>query len=811
MLPPFGFHGGEVAVTAPAVEAFGTRRFDPTGLPGWPAGATVVAVARQGTRGRAFLRRAHRTASDVGQIDYFAGATQGADRFKLATTAGEVAVEMAVTRTVSATATVTTAAALHTALAGAASGDVIVLRAPATGSAQVYDPRSQGGFNSAEPAGGFTVLADPDDVAAGRYPLLWLGGDDLHPFWFAPAGAWTLHDAASNTWKSTLAVTDPASIFSMAGMYRNAHGDWQRLYYYQEAAGHLAQLTSTADTQIASEDNDSRYSGPGFVLDHSTGELYVRLEPPSPQQVHGAHFYDYSHRYPPASDPNQVPLLFALTEQGGSASQRVINFKRTRDVVFENIWCIGGAGSIHAGDSVGLTVRGCTLLGQCQADVGDDGNVSYSLHALAADGTTESLLVDQCVIPAGVPPWVAWGETKGYQGAYGLSMRGVMIGSGGGDMSTPLEIRNSWIQGWFNLHAGDAKPQFRVHHNHVELCHGDGMLLQSIDLPECHFSHNLLFDANIHGYDGGGDADYAEREPPFFEGHNLVVRLVPLGSRNGWWSGNATPNRCSIRQIDVKHGEIGPWAKPLARYHCTMVCGAGTSPDSRDVANCNQFGRSWDDAGGTDNDPNGNVNGSANDRFYNNIACVFPSGYGTTWTELAVTTNSVAANFRSAHGDINYESDGQHVFRDGGAESNPAGGDPDVPIAVITKAYDQSHVIDYYPTMAALRAAGHGIEDGGSDGDPLFAGIGGAGTGTIGHGRAGGNEPYEPAAFCLASGSPCATGAVEIAGRSWHPSHGVPWYDGYALSAQPHLAYRGCMDPALPALEQPIGPLIPRA
>jgi hypothetical protein len=808
-----------VGVGLGTLPAFSRVTINATGLAGWPAGRTPKAILQQGAHASGYIRRAWKPTLNSGtHIDLVTGwqKTTSAETIRLqldnnseidltytvghnipAPTGGGV------TRTLDRTGggNFTTWAA---AIGALTSGDVLVVRArtgtwtDSGGHAipnYVYDVTS----NVAPPSGvtNVTVVAHPDDVAAGRRPILWRNAGQFARFKYAAADAWQVHATLSGShgtiYQSVARFAQPNH--SYFGAYKNRVGDWTALYPYQAISDATDRAPTLHDTTYGptSIDNSGAsfpltpptYFGPGVLYNKATDRWEVRLTNVQQKSYQNPNAglpwppWNWTGHYAPNNDARLCEIV--ITDGAGfSNGNCLLDINGRNGWKFYNIDFIYGNFGVKAGNcATQPQFFGCFFLGGAPTDFNNDttanGNILHTSSAVLTNGTTTApstdLLFDRCSIHGAMPPWTEFGEGKGARGAFGVGVRRDFLSwSHGRALFRYCDIKN-WWQFWW-LGNGNAPHKAHFHHSRLLQFGMDGALLGENSNDTNCFIVNRCFmpSAQMYGFTTADDGS-KQRHMSFC----VDLRLSTLGcgvpNRWKWGYNNATDNVVAyVHSQSTAHASGARSNHQERKFYNTCVgsqntnpielsdssegCGSGMGPDSR----------------------------GTNHRIFNNIGAVYPSP--VAWppgrSNFVVFYTSEGGNSQYNH-NILFKSSGMLAP---GAGSN-----------TFAKVNAGSGAGTSYADIAALRS-GTGFEANGAQTNPQFVVTPAWAS----------SDPYNGAwrlsNYLLGASSPARTGARNLNDQSF------PDYDFQTLTTWAggtNAPWRGALQPDVPAHEQEVG------
>jgi hypothetical protein len=399
-------------------------------------------------------------------------------------------------------------------------------------------------------AGGLIVAGDTVIVQAGTYTSIsgfnfTLSGTPDNPITFEASGSviidgaypsptWELHDAATNTYRTT------ATTYGVAkqGGHIQIGSKWYPLATHQT----LADLMAT--TQVYNP-TTNYYLGPGIAEDSSDGRIYIRLTPADPAVQYGR-----TCAIPGSLNPASVTLRLC----GG---QRYGIIATGDHLTFDGFTCNDYYSLFQAiGD--GVTFR----------------NISgrFIFIGFRTGGTIDGLTVDSCTFDGFMDPtdwWLAWLDCKGGRTiADEVRKAGCNIGGG----SSNIEIVDCTFAGMFDGILAAIGP---THHVEVHGCTfsvwDDAWQMYS-DLYEIDFHDNICLGAGP-SHDASGDAEPNVAPGTIYVHHNIIdaTALPILWGRVG---SEPTGNAYGFGEPIAVSAHGGPERQvPWKIYHNTIITG----------------------------------------------------------------------------------------------------------------------------------------------------------------------------------------------------------------------------------------------
>lgn len=789
----------------------------------WPVGRTVKEVVTQGDHASAYHRRSWKP-SNVGSTDLIAGWQGGSHKIRLKLDDdSEIDLSYTVAHTIPTPAGTGTTRYLDasaagggdgtqgtpwndwtTAIAGLAADDVLVVSAKDGNERYNIDVQTGGPSSSVN---GCKIVADPDDIATGRRPILHVQGGKFGQFATVPNSLWEVDPGSTAGFEVYRTKTD--SEFSdpvvLAGLYKTGSGGYGALaQYFNDGLNHIRDDDPTArfDPSLVNGRNNQRYLFPGVFWNSVDGRLYVRLDPRPPETTTNPASgepnppWDWSEGEAVNTDPNQCELLISSTEtdSGGATSgpgrNYAINIDSTTGWEFENIDFVGGGNAIRA-RSATVEARGCRFFGQIAAEIDDragsgSGTVSDGKDAHVLDIQSGTFTLDRSEVWGGFKGWhTNNANVKVHEGHYGLPVRRVLALMRDG---ASLTLRHTLVDGMLYLvrQSGGTGPRFadlKMRHCRLRNTGQNGATVSPIFSGEFHFLRSELWDGSLFGWTGGSIADPGN----CYIGNSLLSNIRPVVQTNGWYASDVSlDNQYYPVSVTVSHGSSTE-PEIFARYQCT---GLGAHDHHGD----NVPGFNYGNGTGLGASSGGNMTSTATYKAYNNIAAVYAAsgpgealnGYsGETHIALLAEPTGVGMNAGQLDWDYN------HYFRDDMSAFIPSSGNNfDTFATVVDSGGTANEVAD----LAGIQA-NSSFEDNGSEGDPQFSTTPDT---TV-------DDPTwrTLSRWTLQAGSPAASGGnTSLSGQGW-PDIDVDdtefTYDGYV--------WRGALEPDVPVVEQQIGPL----
>jgi hypothetical protein len=297
---------------------------------------------------------------------------------------------------------------------------------------------------------------------------------------------WEIVDAVLNLYRSvaTFNLTDIAGKFEDQGTVYS-----------------LSRYESMSDLSTTNEfvSSAARYVGPGVFYDSSDSRIYIRLQPSSTQSLNGV-----SYTIPANTDPRQVRLFLndettALRLDSG-----------TSYFTYSGIDLANHYHGFRVTDANHITLT--------------DFSISMNYTAILMEGGSHDALIDNIVVNAFFPPWVAWTDMKGSDGQHQPVPTVKPAGLSGTD--TPLihdiEIRNCLFNGVFDGHVFDGY-NINIHHNTYSVL--DDMAQIGTNSYNVEIHHNRIIGAGV-SHNGRNDSSIAPGTK--YIHHNIIDSTVPM-------------------------------------------------------------------------------------------------------------------------------------------------------------------------------------------------------------------------------------------------------------------------------------------
>ena len=799
------------ATAAIPLQAFTRATIDVTARADWPAGRTPKAVLAQGARASAYVRRAWKS-TNVGRVDFVAGwrKTTAPETIRMQLdNDSEIDLQYIVDHAIPSPTGSGVTRTLdrsgggnftdwNTAIANLTSGDVLVVRAPigtwtdSGGHAipnYVYDSTA-----AAAPAAGVAnvkVVAYPEDVKAGRRPVIWRNAGRYARYKYAAANAWQVHQAlAGGLTVYQSVVTHTAPQISLFGAYRDQAGDWMAMYNYQTMIDTTPRDAIMHDTAYPgySGVNTTTYMGPSAIHNRTTNRIEIRLDAPKEQTYHNPSGaspwppWDWTKHYPSSTDPRLLECIFV---DGGDSSNinYLLNLTSRNGWEFYNIDFVYGNSAINASSlSTPPKFFGCSFVGGAPVSFyNTGGDAGFQVAAIAVRINTEvahtsDMLFDRCNLQGHCPPWSAWSEGKGNEGAFGITTRRAMTSSIGGR----FVYRYCHIAHWFHLVWDGGGHLNKLHWHHCRLLqHGvqDGAIVTpagSINMMvnRCHQPSSV-----VTGFSSGGGAGIL-----YHQSFLVDLRLHPATCTKpnfGKWANSG--NRATVGAgtaaftagISIPHGGHSQYTE--RKYFCTCVGTQNTFPI--------EMGSAGEGAGsGLGPDTR-----RGNNRIRNSIGAVYPppiawpGGFG-----------SFVAVYSTRDGGNEY--DNNLLFKHGSMLA-PGGANGRNTFMVVTTAQPTPSFTSH-ASLASLQGAG--FELNGKSASPQFV-VTPAYASTDPHAAGG---AFDMGNYMLGPSSPARTGGANLNGQAF------PDYDFEVLTTfagGTNCLFMGALDPSVPLLEQEVG------
>lgn len=822
---------GVSEVTLASVAAFSVSRQRLTTLGGWPAGRTPKEIVTQGSRVHGYVRRGTDYApnNDGTYLDIVAGHCKtlvndtivlrldddSTINLRIAVTHALPSPRIVLDRSGADTSGSRNYTDWATAVNSLQAGETLVVRAPtgtwndSAGHAipnYVYtcttNPKPQGNT--------VTIMAHPDDVAAGRVPVIMRDANLYARFVYDAANSWQLHQTLSGgqgtIWRSVdTGFTIPGSY---AGFYRRdgfprlQAGDPDHTWVALFSARHSSQsdrlfvLQQTAYNPTSDWLANPTFRGPTITFE-SDGRIYVRLSPPpknsyqDPTSAAPWPPWDWSAWYPD-EDARNVPIFISTGPDNSSftARNRLIDMEARSGWVIENLAMFYGTTAIY-GQSMtgtGLILRGVYAVGGTSGDFNpSDTDATGGLPGFLTwnqIGTLSSdVIMDRCQLFGGDIPWGTWHDGKHDYGMQGIPVRRECVSGGG----TRVLYRHCYLDSFWHHVWQSASPWPVNVKNHFAHCcmrrwGSDGAMI-SLDLGSLVIARSrgdLICPSGISG-EGGSD--------------NICQIVNSIVFTAAAWVGTRTSPALDIYAHPSSNDRRAPFWQPSRQIEHGSNTGAREfnaqslfiGPSGTGNTEAFSSPRQGSGSGMTPEYMGWSQTAYAN-RVFNNIGVLVPTAYA--WPVYAYGT---AVAYYRTDGSPVY--DFNHLWKKPGTYPAITGGINNYLVAGNSRTTPVG-----YATLAAMQAA-TSIEDNATDGDPLFEGndpsyaaadptaVGGA---------------FDPANYRLAVGSPCRSG-----GGTGLGSHGITDYDLNTPVTYVGQAWRGPLVPDVPMVEQRLGILGP--
>lgn len=663
---------------------------------------------------------------------------------------------------------------------------------------------------------GCKVIGHPDDVAAGRVPVVMWDGDRLARYVYALGQSPTVWEefqdlgAHGKIWRTRQTHPAPATYcgFYRAPIPKQQAGDpgytWVALFSPRmpNQTSRLAVLQNTTYAPTSSWTGTGQpYRGPSLIYEPD-GRYYVRLSPPREQVYNnpsmGAPWppWNWNAYLPPSQDPNQVPIWIATGQTGAKANTNwLLGLASRSGWEIENIGFFSGNQAIYYQNAsgTGLKNRGTFYVGGTTGDFfenssdpghNSDANVGLPAHISFTNiNLSTDMEFDQCHMFGGDPPWGTWFDGKGYYGPGGQAVRRECFSAG----SLKLVMRNCALSDWWQFcwtAAGSPIPQVqKLHLIHCLLrnfgsdganisnglgdylmnrCRGElncpsGISGRSGTLFTC--VNSLMFNQAAWVATFGGSPTqtiYSSLKPGTY--NRGVPWFCPVLEISHGNNSGCDGHHCQSLWIGA-HGSIG------SNLHGSNTQGAGSGMTPM-FCGWSQY----------------KLDGS---RCFNNIGVLVPSPYA--WP---VGKSAMVASYRT---DGAMQANFNHIWKVPGTYVAPASG------GLTTLLGSGGNTATGRTSMAALFSA-TGREQNGTEGNPGF------GDAPVYPS----SDPFAPGgAFDLANYLLQPGGAARTGGSTALSGHGIKDHDLNTQVTWVGKAWRGPLAPDVPVIEQRVGILSP--
>ena len=297
---------------------------------------------------------------------------------------------------------------------------------------------------------------------------------------------WELVDPAINLYRSTAQYV----LKDIAGKFES-QGQLYSLSRYEN----MADITATNEFVSTGP----RYVGPGVYYAAAEDRIYIRLQPSSPQSLNGV-----TYNLPTNTDPRQLKIYLndETTAIRLSSSAAYITFTGIDLAQHYHGFRLSGANHI--------TLSNLTI------------TMNYT--AMLLENGSHHVLVDNIIVNALFPPWVAWTDMKGSDGQHQPVPTIKPAGLSGTD--TPLmhdiEIRNCLFNRVFDGHSFDGY-NINIHNNTYNVV--DDMAQVGTNSYNVEIHHNRIIGPGI-SHNGRGDSSPAPGTK--YIHHNIIDSTQPI-------------------------------------------------------------------------------------------------------------------------------------------------------------------------------------------------------------------------------------------------------------------------------------------